>query len=488
MTHNSAPTRDLQAIARQAMLDAGFAADFAPDVLAEVTALRDAPAPGRAERLADLRGLLWSSIDNPESRDLDQVEVAERLTDGDIRVLVGIADVDSRVPAGSATDRRAMQNTTSVYTGVMTFPMLPERLSTDLTSLLEGVDRLAMVVEYVVAEDGTLRSSAVSRAWVRNHAKLDYESVGAWLEGGAPPLAVAGDPALEQQLRLHDEATERLRALRQRSGALDVETVEASLVTSNGAVVDLAVRHKNRARYLVESLMIAANSVIASFLEDHGSPTLERIVRTPERWPRIVELAASYGERLPAEPDSRALAGFLAQRKQADPEHFADLSLAVVKLLGSGEYALVRPNADDVGHFGLAVQDYTHATAPNRRYADLITQRLLKAALAEAPVPYNDAELEAIAARCNERGRAANKVERRMRKVAAAALMAGRIGQRFEAIVTGASAKGTYVRLVAPPVEGRIVRGEQGLDVGDKTRVRLVATDPAQGFIDFARV
>src|SRR6266545_4023111 len=450
MTLDSAPARDLRALAHQAMLEAGFAPDVPPAAAAEVAALDPA----------------------------------------------GIADVDAFAPAGSAIDRYAASNATSVYTGVVTFPMLPERLSTDLSSLIAGADRLAVVVEFVVGDpaagsrpSGEPRESDVYRALVHNHAKLDYETTGAWLErSGAPPPELTNTPGLEAQLRLQDQAAEWLRALRRRNGALDLETIEASLVAADGVVLDLTVQHKNRARYLIESLMIAANTVMATFLEDRGVPVIERVVRTPKRWPRIVELAATLGERLPAAPDSRALSDFMERRKQADPAHFPDLSLAVVKLLGAGEYTLVLPGLDDASHFGLAAQDYTHATAPNRRYADLITQRLIKATLARLPVPYTNAELEAITKRCNERDRAAKKVERRMRKTAAVALMAGRIGDRFDAIVTGVAAKGTFVRLLAPPVEGRVVRGEQGLDVGDQTRVRLVATDYAKGFIDFERV
>jgi VacB/RNase II family 3'-5' exoribonuclease len=496
MTLNSSPTHDLRALAHQAMLEAGFAPEVSPSAAAEVAALDPAQIVAQAAQARDLRGLLWSSIDNADSRDLDQVEFAERLPSGDIRLLVGIADVDAFVPAGSAIDRRAAANATSVYTGVVTFPMLPERLSTDLTSLIAGADRLALVVELVVgdpaagsSQGGEPRASDIYRALVRNQAKLDYETTGAWLEGGgAAPPELAVTPGLEAQLRLQDQAAEWLRELRRRNGALDLETIEASLVAADGVVLDLTVRHKNRARYLIENLMIAANSVIAAFLEDRGVPAIERVVRTPARWPRIVELAAGLGEQLPAAPDSRALSDFMERRKQADPAHFPDLSLAVVKLLGAGEYTLVLPGLDDASHFGLAAQDYTHATAPNRRYADLITQRLLKATLAQAPVPYSNADLEAIAERCNERDRAAKKVERRMRKSAAVALMAGRIGDTFDAIVTGVAAKGTFVRLLAPPVEGRVVRGEQGLDVGDQARVRLVATDQAKGFIDFERV
>ena len=485
MTLDSPPARDLRARARQAMLEAGFAPDVPPAAAAEAAALDREQIAAQVAQVRDLRGLLWSSIDNADSRDLDQVEFAEHLPSGEIRLLVGIADVDAFVPAGSAIDRHVATNATSVYTGVVTFPMLPERLSTDLTSLIAGADRLAVVVEFVVGDPaagsskrGEPRASDVYRALVHNHAKLDYETTGAWLESsGAPPPELADTPGLEAQLRLQDQAAEWLRALRRRNGALDLETIEASLVAADGVV----------ARYLIESLMIAANSVMATFLEDRGVPTIERVVRTPARWPRIVELAATFGEQLPAAPDSRALSDFMERRKQADPAHFPDLSLAVVKLLGSGEYTLVLPGLDDASHFGLAAQDYTHATAPNRRYADLVMQRLIKATLAQLPAPYANAELEAIAERCNERDRAAKKVERRMRKTAAVALMAGRIGDTFDAIVTGVAPKGTFVRLLAPPVEGRVVRGEQGLDVGDRTRVRLVATDYAKGFIDFER-
>jgi len=477
---------NLQAIAHQVMLEEGFAPDLPPQVKAEAVTLASwRPATGAA--LRDLRELLWSSIDNVESRDLDQIEYAEQQPNDDIRVLIGIADVDALAPKNSAIDQHAADNTTSVYTGVATFPMLPERLSTDLTSLIEGVDRPAVVIEFMVAKDGAIRSSEVYRAIAHNYAKLDYESVGAWLEGGPQPAKVEATPGLAEQLRLQDEAAERLRELRARNGALDLETIEANVVTDNGNVVDLTVRHKTRARYLIENLMIAANRVMATFLEDSGRPSIQRVVRTPDRWPRIVELAAPLGGRLPPEPDARALADFMARRKRDDPDHFPDLSLAVVKLLGSGEYAVIQPGAEHAGHFGLAVQGYTHATAPNRRYADLIIQRLLKALLEHKPSPYSAEDLAAIAAHCTERDKAAKKVERRMRKYAAVALMRRRIGQVFDAIVTGASPKGTYVRLIAPPVEGRVVRGEAGMDVGDHERVRLIGVDEGRGFIDFAR-
>lgn len=478
---------DLRAIARRVMQEEGFAPDLPPAAASQAARLAPwQPAPGQpAPR--DMRDLLWSSVDNPESRDLDQIEYAEQLPGGDIRVLVGIADVDALMPQGSPIDEHAAANATSVYTGVLTFPMLPDALSSDLTSLVEGADRPALVIEFVVAPDGTLRDGGVYRAHVHNHAKLDYESVGAWLEGNALPPAVRAVAGLEEQLRLQDEATDRLRELRIRNGALDLETIEARVVMDDGEVRDLRVLHKNRARYLIESLMIAANGVMAGMLEDGGRPFIQRIVRTPERWPRIVELAAQLGETLPGTADPRALAQFLARQQRADPLHFPDLSLSVVKLLGAGEYTLVRPGEAPAGHFGLAVSDYTHATAPNRRYADLIIQRLIKAQLASAPAPYSEDELAALAAHCTERDRAAKKVERRMRKYAGVALMAGRIGETFNAIVTGASGKGTYVRLIAPPVEGRVLRGERGMDVGDQVRVRLIGVGADTGFIDFAR-
>jgi exoribonuclease-2 len=475
----------VRAVAYQAARDAGFAPDIPPEVEREVQALDQRRQAAAGPPVRDLRALLWSSIDNPESRDLDQVEVAERQPAGDIRVRVAIADVDAFVPAGSATDRHAAENATSVYTGVATFPMLPERLSNDLTSLLQGQDRLAIIIDMLVGEDGAVQTSTIYRAMIRNHAKLDYETVGAWLEGAAIPQSVAAIAGLEQQLRLQDQAASHLRALRQRSGALDLDTIEASPVVADGAVVDLTVKHKNPARYLIESFMIAANSAMAALLERQGVPAIQRVVRSPERWPRIVEIAGSLGVQLPAEPDSRALAGFLAQQRTADPQHFPDLSLAIVKLLGAGQYDVVEPGVEHPGHFGLAAHDYTHATAPNRRYADLVLQRLLKAALAGQSPPYTVAELAAIAEHCTERDKAAKKVELRMRKVAAAVLLSRRIDEVFDAIVTGVTEKGTFARLLAPPAEGRVVRGEQGMDVGDRVRLRLVATDPARGFIDF---
>jgi VacB/RNase II family 3'-5' exoribonuclease len=496
MAHNRSHSDrlDLAAIAHRAMIDAGFVPDLPQPVLQE---LRSAEAKAQTviadSSLRDLRRLLWSSIDDSKSRDLDQVEYAESLPNGDIRVIVGIADVDALVKEGSAIDSHAAENCTSVYTGIKTFPMLPEELSTDKTSLVSGGDRSAIVIEMVVASDGTVKTSDVSQAVLHNYAKLSYEAVGAWLDqNGAMPAAVKSVPGMDAQIRLQFEAAKRLRELRRQHGALELDTIKASpVVSETGQVTDLAVTERNSARDLIENFMIAANVAMAQFLEAKGVMSLRRVVRTPEHWPRIVEIAHTLGEELPPEPDSRALADFLARRKAADPLHFPDLSLSIVKLLGPGEYMVqtaAAPDDTNLGHFGLAVHDYTHSTAPNRRYADLVTQRLVKAALGNATAPYTEEKLTAIAARCTEREDAARKVERKMRKVAAAVLLEKEIGREFDAIVTGVTPKGTFARIVKPPVDGRVMRGEHGLRVGDKVRVKLIATDPPRGFIDFARV
>jgi VacB/RNase II family 3'-5' exoribonuclease len=481
---------DLVAIARHELVKEGFDPTLPQAILEEVAALDETSIVSQSDSsIRDLRALLWSSIDNKESRDLDQVEVAERLPDGRIQIRVGIADVDALVPKGSPVDRFAAKNTISVYAGVETFPMLPERLSTHLTSFLEGVDRLGIVIELVVTGDGAVKTIGIYRALLRNSARLDYQSVGDWLEGEAPaPESVIQTAGLEEQLRLQVEATDRIRNRRQKQGALDFENAEAKPVVSNGEVVQLTVQEKNRAHYIIENLMISTNVAMASYLESHRSPAIRRVVRKPKRWSRIVEIAEELGKRLPEEPDSKALADFLAYQKATDPEHFSDLSLAVVKLLGAGDYVVVAPGAIPEGHFGLAVQDYTHSTAPNRRYPDLLTQRLLKAVIRSAPVPYGLEELDAIASHCEERQNAARKVERFMRKAIAAELLQQQIGEIFTAIVTGISYKGTFVRLLSPPAEGKLVRGEGGIDVGDKLKVRLLSTDPERGFIDFERL
>lgn len=478
----------LEAVATAAMREHGFQPEFAPAVMAEVRALSvGAPASPRPGTL-DLRSLAWSSIDNPESLDLDQVEHAERGADDSIILRLGIADVASFVSPGSAADEHAATNTTSVYTGVTVFPMLPERLSTDLTSLNEGVDRLAVVVQFAVGPDGDISDASVYHAVVHNHAKLSYDVVGLWLAGeGPPPPEFASMPELEEQVRLQDEAAQRLRDARALAGALDFESVEASPVVVDGQVVDIAVTQRTRARDLIEDFMVAANQCVATWLHANGSSSIRRVVREPERWDRIVAIAAELGETLPPAPDGPALRAFLGLRRAADPEHFADLSLSIIKLLGAGLY-VVEPAAGsgtDAGHFGLAVADYVHATAPNRRFPDLVTQRMLRATWSQERAPYTDDELAAIADHCTERGRAARKVERTVRKKAGAVLFAARIGESFTAVVTAASPGTSYARVLDPAVEGRIVEGAEGLDVGDTVRLTLVSVDAERGHIDF---
>jgi VacB/RNase II family 3'-5' exoribonuclease len=480
---------DLQAMARQAMLDHGFEPEFSPQVQQQLEELKARPpqvAP--SVNVRDLRNLLWSSIDNDTSRDLDQAEVAERLPNGETKILVGIADVDTFVRKSSAIDDHAAKETTTVYTGVRNFPMLPEQLSTDASSLLETVDKLSIVIEFAVGNDGSVHSSSVYRAIVRNKAQLTYNAVGAWLENksGIPDKVVAATE-LQSQLKLQDEVAQALKNERYRHGALNIETIEVRSVVLNDKVVDVVKQEKNRATELIEDFMIAANEVVARMLETNKVSSIRRVVKTPERWSRIVELATKQGEQLPAEPDSKALNEFLIKRKAADPDHFADLSLAVIKLMGPGEYVLERPGDPEQGHFGLAVQDYTHSTAPNRRFADLVTQRLIKAALASQPAPYSDDELAAIALNCTLKEDAARKVEREMSKRIAAVAMSSRIGESFDAIVTGVTSHGTFVRVLKPAVEGLLAQGQQGADVGDKLRVKLISTDVQRGYIDFAR-
>ena len=467
------------------MRERGLTPEFSAAALHQAAALAAAAVDGGPE-IRDLRALLWSSIDNDESRDLDQIEVAEKLQGGAVRVLVSIADVDSLVKVGTPIDEHARINTTSVYTAAQVFPMLPERLSTDLTSLAEGQERLSLVFDMTVAPDGRLLKSDIYRARVRNQAKLAYDSVAAWLDGNGPaPPRVASLAGLDEQLRLQDQVAQWLRGLRHQHGALNLETSEARAIFEDGQLVGLRPDPKNRAHELIEDLMIAANGVSARYLEAKGKPSIRRILRTPKRWDRIVALAQELGDKLPTEPDASALNAFLQRRKQIAPERFNDLSLAVVKSLGAGEYALERPGQVSEGHFALAAQDYAHSTAPNRRFPDLITQRLLKATLDGSPSPYDESALAALAAHCTEQEDNAAKVERQVRKSAAAMLLASRVGQAFDAIVTGASDKGTWVRITAPSAEGRVVKGFEGLDVADHVRVRLVHTDVVRGFIDF---
>lgn len=480
---------DLRAAAKQVMWQYGFQPDFPPAVRQEVAALQSHSSSADANGdVRDLRSLLWSSIDNDTSRDLDQIEVAERLPDGQIKVLVGIADVDAFVAKGSAIDQYAATETTSIYTGVQIFPMLPEELSTDITSLLENADKLSVVIEFVVEKGGGVASGNVYRALVRNKAQLTYNGVGQWLEGsGAAPSKVAASAELQAQLKLQDEAAQALRKERYRHGALEIETIEVRPLMQGDQITDLVKQEKNRATELIEDFMVAANGVVARMLLARNVSSIRRVVKTPERWDRIVALAKEQGGELPPEPDSKALNDFLMRRKAADPEHFADLSLAVIKLMGPGEYVLERPGDPEQGHFGLAVQDYTHSTAPNRRYPDLITQRLIKATLEGKTSPYTDSELGAIASNCTAKEDAARKVERQMSKRIAAVAMSRRIGETFDAMVTGVTPKGTFVRVLKPHAEGLLAQGQQGVDVGDKLRVKLISVDVQRGYIDFAR-
>jgi exoribonuclease-2 len=478
----------LQGIAHDAMLKRGLLPDFSDGVLQELKAI---PGPAIADdsSIQNMRDLLWFSIDNDDSRDLDQLSVAQALANGQVRVLVAVADVDALVAKASAIDGHAFANTTSVYTAAQIFPMLPERLSTDLTSLGEGVERLALIVDMTVASDGTVIAGEVYRAAVVNKAKLAYNSVAAWLDASAaPPAKLAAVKGLDENMRLQDRIAVAMRSKREAHGALQLDTLEARPVYDDDKLVDMRPDPRNRAKDLIEDFMVAANGVTARYLEAKGFASLRRVLKTPKRWDRVVQLALTLGYRLPPEPDASALEAFLKARRTADPERFPDLSLAVVKLLGSGEYALELPGQRAEGHFALAVDDYTHSTAPNRRFPDLITQRLLKAAIAGHPAPYTNAELTALADHCTLQQDNARKVERQVRKSAAALLLSSRIGQQFDGIVTGASEKGTWVRVSGPTTEGKVVRGFEGLDVGDHVRVKLVHTDVEQGFIDFAKV
>jgi VacB/RNase II family 3'-5' exoribonuclease len=473
---------DLVQLARKFMVDHGFdidldASDWAE--LREVTeALRD------PEKRKDLRKMLWSSIDNVDSKDLDQVEYAEKLDGGKIRLFVGIADVDACVEKDGRIDTYAATNSTSVYTGVKVFAMLPEVLSNDRTSLLPREDREAMVMQIDVDADGAVSQFDVYFGIIHNHAKLAYERVAAWLKGKDYD-ALEAVPGLAEQIKLQEEVCLRLRAANERAGALTVQTLEARPIAVDGVVVDLQLTETNRARDMVQSFMTTMNSALARYMHDREVAIIQRIVKKPARWPKLVSLAATYGVTLPAEPDAVALAQFVASRRAADPAGFPEFSTTVVKLLGPGQYIVHVPGTPGEGHFGLAVHEYTHATAPNRRYADLVLQRMVKAIQRREPTPYNPEALQVIADRCMERENAARKVERSMRKAAAAVLLEPRIGEEFDAIVTGAASKGVYVRLLRPPAEGRVLRGERGLDVGDKVRVRLINTDYKQGFIDF---
>jgi VacB/RNase II family 3'-5' exoribonuclease len=478
----------LQKIARRAMLEKGLLPDFSKEAMNELSMINN-HVPLNGNHVLDLRNLLWASIDNDDSLDLDQLTVAEALPGGKTKILVALADVDLMVKKGSAIDDHAHHNTTSVYTAAMIFPMIPERLSTGLTSLNFNQDRPAVIVEMVIGADGSLLDSDIYRALVRNHAKLTYKGVGAWLEGSGPlPDDVAAIKGLDENLRIQDSVAQSMKTFRHVHGALSLETVEARPIFKGDEIHDLEVEKKNHAKDIVEDFMLAANGVTARYLSSRNYPSLRRVVRTPKRWERIVEIAGEYGFRLPDTPDSRALEDFLINQKAVDPLRFPDLSLSIIKLMGPGEYVAELSGDTAPGHFGLAVKDYSHSTAPNRRYPDLVTQRLLKAAIAQTPAPYDKDSLEELSKHCTREEDAAKKVERQVEKSAEAMLFESRIGERFEAIVTGAAPKGTWVRLLHPPIEGKLVQGFEGIDVGHRIAVQLIHTDIEQGFIDFKRV
>jgi exoribonuclease II len=488
MPQVSPPIADLKSIAHRAMLEHGLEPDLPPAAAGQLRAIA-APAMERGAQIRDQRSLLWCSIDNDDSRDLDQLSVAQPLADGAGRILIAIADVDASIDRGSPLDAHAGTNTTSVYTAAQIFPMLPERLSTDLTCLAEGQERLSVVIDIPVAADGSIGAADIYRAVVVNRAKLAYDSVAAWLDGrGPPPPRVAAVAGMDRQLRIQDAVAQLLKRVRRAQGSLTLTTLEAQAVYEGTALIDLKPEENNRGKELIEFFMIAANAVVARFLESRGRSSLRRALPEPARWDRIVALARSCGETLPAAPDARALSAFLLKRQQAAPVQFPDLSLAVVKLLGAGEYVLKRPGHPSAGHFGLALSDYTHATAPNRRFPDVVTQRLVKAALTGAAPPYSDEELGTLGEHCTAQERNAAKVERQVRKSAAAMLLQPHIGEQFDGLVTGASDKGTWVRIARPVAEGRVVKGFEGLDVGDTVHVQLTHTDVQRGFIDFARV
>ena len=478
---------ELAELAVIAMRERGLEPEFSAAVkrqLDEIDGEREEDGAG----IVDMTGLLWCSIDNDDSRDLDQLTVSETLPDGSVKIMVAIADVDTLVAKDTPIDRHAQINTTSVYTSARIFPMLPEKLSTDLTSLNPNQVRVATVTEMVFAPDGTLARSHITRARVHNKAQLAYDAVSAWIEGNGPlPEAADIVPGMDQQLRTQDSVAQQLRANRREQGALDFQTFQPRAEFDGEQVVAIKQQEQNRARQLIEEFMVATNGVTARFLAGKRRAAIRRVVRSPERWARIAQVAAERGWELPIDPDSKALEQFLAAERKRDPLRFPDLSLVIVKLMGRGEYVVERPGGPNIGHFGLAVRDYSHSTAPNRRYPDLIASRLIKAALAEVKSPYSDMELEFLANRCTQQEDAANKVERQLRKSEAAMLLEDHIGETFDGVVTGESKGNTWVRIFEPPAEGKLLPSRD-VQVGDKVRAKLISTNVERGFIDFEMI
>ena len=486
--HHHYSRKDIARIATNAMVERGLEPEFSPAVLKQLDKI-NLPGQDLDPNIFDLTDLLWCSLDNDDSRDLDQLTVAEELHNGLIKIFVAIADVDSVVKKDTPIDEHAKMNAASIYTSARIFPMLPEKLSTDLTSLNPDEDRLAIVVEMVIDKEGYVTAPQVYRARVRNKAKLAYDAISDWIDGKIPPPEALGKvKGMAEQLQIQDKTAQIIRKRRRAQGSLELEIFEPKAIFDGERVVGIAQQVQNRGRQLIEEFMIATNECTAKFLAAQGHSSLRRVVRSPEKWMRIVEEAKKYGESLPAQPNSKALSLFLARQHKADPVRFPDLSLVIVKLMGSGEYVVERPNAEPVGHFGLAVRDYTHSTAPNRRYPDLITLRMIKSALQQKNPAYGNDELELLAEHCSNQEDAARKVERRVRKSEAALVLSTHINQTFDAIVTGKSITATWVRIFDIPVEGLLSDGVDDLEVGRKIRVRLISTNVEKGFIDFCRV
>ncbi len=471
----------LEEIAHQAMVERNFIPDFSKKILNELEGLQEPAKPFKEIR--DLRDFLWVSIDNVDSKDLDQLTYAEK-----DRLYVAIADVDALVQKSSAIDQRASHNTTSVYTPAKIFPMLPLKLSNDLTSLNEKTDRCAIVIEIKIGENGRFDLSDVYSAWVHNHAKLNYPCVGAWLEHKPCQEKIPPIPHLKEQLILQDQMAQKIHNFRASHGALEFGVIELQAVIVEGVPVSIEERQINRAHLLIENAMIAANVAATRYLKERKLPTIRRVVKTPKRWDRIVVLAKAAGEKLSPKPDPKELRQFLLKQQKEAPLQFPDLSLAIIKLLGRGEYVLGLPGQPSLGHFDLAEQEYCHATAPNRRFPDLMMQRLLKSALFGTKSVYSNQELGSLADHCTLKETDAEKVERRLIKCAAAIVLENEIGKTFEAMITGAAPKGTWVRLLEPHIEGKLVKGFEGVDVGDFLKVRLISVDLFKGYIDFEKV
>ncbi|MFZ9642581.1 MAG: RNB domain-containing ribonuclease [Candidatus Methylopumilus sp.] len=486
--HQHYSKKDIARIATEAMVERGLEPEFSEAAIQQLEKINTAAVADNPE-IFDLVDLLWCSLDNDDSMDLDQLTSSQVLKNGLVKIFVAVADVDALVKKDSALDEHAKINTASIYTSARIFPMLPEKLSTNLTSLNQDEDRLAVVTEMVINKDGSIHQSHVYRAKVRNKAKLAYDAVSDWIEKKGPaPEALSRVKGMQEQLIIQDKTAQILRRRRHEQGCLELEIFQPKAIFDGEQVVAVQQQVQNRGRQLIEEFMIATNECTAKFLAAQGHASLRRVVRSPESWLRIVELAKKYNEQLPSQPNSKALATFLAKRHKADPLRFPDLSLVVVKLMGSGEYVVEQPNAEPIGHFGLAVQDYTHSTAPNRRYPDLITLRMIKGALQNTPPPYSNEDLKTLAEHCSQQEDAARKVERRVRKSEAALLLSSHLNQTFDAVVTGSSSSATWVRILDMPIEGLLEEGEPNLDVGRKLRVRLVSVNVEKGFIDFIQV